>query len=136
MPNNAMHLSLNQITPRNRDAILRPGDGSVGWRKESNANRKVKVKLIRQEMFFCGRIILDYGNWRFPHSGAIGRFQGRRLGPLVDGAKRVDNFPDSGGVGILQDSVYPFGLPPPSPGSIMIDPNYNYQGPIEACPTI
>ena len=39
-------------------------------------------------------------------------------------------------VGILQDSVYPFGLPPPSPGSIMIDPNYNYQGPTEACPTI
>ena len=30
MPNNAMHLSLNQINPRNRDAILRPGDGSVG----------------------------------------------------------------------------------------------------------
>jgi hypothetical protein len=33
-----------------------------------------------------------------PHSGAISRFHGRRLGPLVDGSNRVDNFPDSGGM--------------------------------------
>jgi hypothetical protein len=32
-----------------------------------------------------------------PHSGAVGPFHGRRLGPLVDGSNRVDNFPDSGG---------------------------------------
>jgi len=27
----------------------------------------------------------------------MGRFHGRRLGPLVDGPDRVDNFPDSRG---------------------------------------
>jgi hypothetical protein len=37
-------------------------------------------------------------------------------------------------IGISQGSVYPFGLPPPSPGIIIIDPNYSYRGPTEACP--
>jgi hypothetical protein len=32
------------------------------------------------------------------HSGVIGRFQGRRFGPLVDGSDRVDFFPDAGGL--------------------------------------
>jgi len=36
-----------------------------------------------------------------PHSGAVGPFHGRRLGPLVDESNRVDNFADSGGVKIL-----------------------------------
>jgi hypothetical protein len=33
----------------------------------------------------------------FPQSGFIGRLHGRRLGPLVDGSDRADNFADSGG---------------------------------------
>ena len=33
----------------------------------------------------------------FPESGVIGRLHARRLGPLVDGSDRADNFPDSGG---------------------------------------
>jgi hypothetical protein len=39
-----------------------------------------------------------------PHSGAVGPFHDRRLGPLVDGSNRVDNLPDSGG-----KNVFPFG---------------------------
>ena len=33
---------------------------------------------------------------RIPHSGVIGRFHGRRFGPLADGSDRADNFSDAG----------------------------------------
>jgi hypothetical protein len=40
-----------------------------------------------------------------PHSGAVGRFHGRRLCPLVDGSNREDNFPDAGGNERLDISI-------------------------------